>query len=123
MLTEEERSTLLDLARESIRYRLAEGGALTVSPGELAARLQARQASFVTLTLHSQLRGCIGNLEPDCTLVESVVRNARSAAFSDPRFPPLTLPELPRCEIHISVLALPQRSPRPPCRGPGRTTG
>jgi AmmeMemoRadiSam system protein A len=107
-LSEEDRSTLLDLARESIRYRLAEDKTLAVNPNDFSERLRAQQASFVTLSLYSQLRGCIGNLAPDCSLVESVVRNARSAAVSDPRFPRLTLPELLRCEIQISVLGLPQ---------------
>jgi len=42
------------------------------------------------------------------SLVEDVAENAWSAAFRDPRFPPLTAAELPGLGIHISVLTPPQ---------------
>ena len=61
-------------------------------------------ASFVTLKRHGVLRGCIGTLEPKRTLLQDVVANARAAAYEDPRFPPLTAPELENLQIEISVL-------------------
>jgi AmmeMemoRadiSam system protein A len=61
-------------------------------------------ASFVTLTLHKNLRGCIGSLETRRPLIVDVWQNAYNAAFRDPRFPPLTQEELGDVQIEISVL-------------------
>jgi len=61
-------------------------------------------ASFVTLKRHGALRGCIGTLEPRHPLLDDVIHNARAAAFEDPRFPPLTSPDLEDLHIEISVL-------------------
>ena len=68
-------------------------------------------ATFVTLTLHRQLRGCIGSLEAYRSLYDDVTHNARAAAFGDPRFPPLAADELPAVRIEISVLTAPQPLP------------
>jgi AmmeMemoRadiSam system protein A len=54
--------------------------------------------------MHGELRGCIGSLEAYRPLVEDVAHNAYAAAFSDPRFTPLSETELIDVEFHISVL-------------------
>jgi len=61
-------------------------------------------ATFITLKINKKLRGCIGNLEPFESLYESIIRNSKSAAFSDPRFTPLTTEELEEITIEISIL-------------------
>ncbi len=61
-------------------------------------------ACFVTLTQHGQLRGCIGSLEAWRPLLQDVQENARAAAFRDPRFKPLTLDELARTRVEVSLL-------------------
>lgn len=66
------------------------------------------RATFVTLEIGGALRGCIGVLEAIRPLVVDVARNAFAAAFEDPRFPRLTRAELPRLDIHISVLTPPE---------------
>ena len=66
-------------------------------------------ASFVTLKLDHELRGCIGTIEPHRPLGVDVVHNARAAAYRDTRFPPLALVEIPRLAVEVSVL-----SPREP---------
>lgn len=71
--------------------------------------LDVPAATFVTLTLHDALRGCIGTLEAQRTLYDDVIHNARAAAFGDPRFPPLAADELPAVHIEISVLTAPQQ--------------
>jgi AMMECR1 domain-containing protein len=48
--------------------------------------LHAPGATFVTLTQHGQLRGCIGSLEAWRPLGQDVRENALAAAFRDPRF-------------------------------------
>lgn len=65
-------------------------------------------ATFVTLTWGGKLRGCIGSLEARRALGEDVVANALSAAFRDPRFPPLTAAEFAEVELEVSELSAPQ---------------
>lgn len=61
--------------------------------------------AFVTLKKNGHLRGCIGKLESDDPILETIADMACSAAFSDPRFPPLTLEELESITIEISRLS------------------
>ena len=67
--------------------------------------LSRHLGSFVTLTLHGNLRGCIGSIVGYEPLFTNVWRMARSAAFSDPRFRPLNEAEWKVCEREISVLS------------------
>lgn len=64
-------------------------------------------AVFVTLTQDGELRGCIGSLEAHRSLLEDVKKNARSAAFLDPRFSPLSLRELHQVKVEVSLLTPP----------------
>lgn len=68
------------------------------------SRLQAAGASFVTLTVADDLRGCIGTLEAWRPLADDVAANAQAAAFSDYRFSPVTARELPSLRVEVSVL-------------------
>ncbi|MFQ5487610.1 MAG: AmmeMemoRadiSam system protein A [Gammaproteobacteria bacterium] len=104
-LSRQQRETLLDIARRSIVHGLEWHSPLAVDPADYDARLRAPGASFVTLYLGNELRGCIGSLEARRPLVSDVASNACAAAFQDPRFLPLTAGELPALHIHISVLS------------------
>jgi len=104
-LTPGEWSQLLQVARGSIAHGLRRGKPLPVDPGEYPEVLQRLRASFVTLHLRGQLRGCIGVLEAIRPLVDDVAKNAYAAAFSDPRFEPLREAERQGLDIHISVLS------------------
>lgn len=104
-LTEKQGQTLLRLARESIAHGLTHGGPLPVQASDYEEALQAVRASFVTLQIQGRLRGCIGALEARMPLVEDVAQHAYAAAFDDPRFPRLTDQELPRLDVHISILS------------------
>jgi AmmeMemoRadiSam system protein A len=68
--------------------------------------LEEPGATFVTLTLQGQLRGCIGSLEAHRSLID-VRQNAISSAFRDPRFPPLTKEEFADVVIEVSLLSKP----------------
>ena len=103
-LSEDARNTLIDLARQSIQHGLKQGEPLKIRAENYSPELQAERASFVTLNRQGLLRGCIGHLEASLPLVVDVAENAFSAAFRDPRFPPLSLNEVVDLEIHISVL-------------------
>jgi len=70
--------------------------------------LLEQRATFVTLTLNGNLRGCIGMLEAYRPLAEDIAENAVSAAFRDPRFPPLSRAEFDDLKISISILSPPE---------------
>ena len=95
---------LLALARDSIKtYFSGEKPSL-----EKVKHLSKKQGVFVTLHLNKELRGCIGFPMPVYSLNTAVVEAARSAAFNDPRFPPLKESELKKVDIEISVLTAPE---------------
>ncbi len=104
----EEAELLLELARESIRDGLAGGRGLKVDASDYAPSLARHGASFVTLKLDGDLRGCIGHLEARQPLVQDVVENAWLAAFRDRRFAPLSNDEFSRLDLSISILSLPE---------------
>ena len=69
------------------------------------AWLREPGASFVTLKLDDDLRGCIGTIEPHRALGDDVAHNGYAAAFRDPRFPPVSDREMPRLQVEVSVLS------------------
>ena len=73
----------------------------------LTPTLQAEGAAFVTLTVHGELRGCIGALEPYQSLAEDVREHAVAAALEDYRFPQVQENELANIEIEVSRLTIP----------------
>lgn len=78
-------------------------------PGQ--ATYARRAACFVSLKKHGELRGCIGTLEPaEADLGREIARNARSAAFEDPRFTAVRPGELDSLTCSVDVL-----SPSEPC--------
>jgi AmmeMemoRadiSam system protein A len=102
----EERRYLIDVARNAIAAALAQR---EYHPEPLTPNLSEPRGVFVTLMLQGQLRGCVGQIAAMNPLVEAVAQSAVSAAFSDPRFPPVTSAELPLLHIEISVLSPMQR--------------
>lgn len=106
-LTRDENTTLLNIARESIAYGLEHNKPLPVNVYNFTNSLQQHRATFVTLHLHHQLRGCIGTLEAHQPLIKDVADHAYAAAFEDPRFPAVTNRELSLLDIHISILTPP----------------
>ena len=98
----EERTLLLKLAREAIASRLH---GQRFSPGPLSAHLSAPRGAFTTVYLEGELRGCVGYALAVSPLYLTVIETARSAAFEDPRFPPITLAELQELELSLSVLS------------------
>ena len=103
----QDRKALLRLARSAIEARLVKGAELE-KPSQVSPVLNELGGCFVTLHKHGQLRGCIGTIEPVCTLLECVEKNAQSAAFGDPRFPSLSVEELKEIDIEISILSVPE---------------
>ncbi len=104
-LTREHGRILLDVAARSIEHGVRVGGALPVDPADCDPVLRRVRASFVTLHLAGELRGCVGSLEAKQPLVVDVAESAFKAALRDPRFPPLEEPELAGLDVHLSVLS------------------
>ena len=102
MMTSEQQEILLQIARSSIAAELHIDSSSVV---DIPPALQEKGASFVTLNLHGELRGCIGMLEAYRPLAEDVAANAAAAAFNDPRFYPLSSDEFAVVKISISVLS------------------
>lgn len=106
-LEENTRKNLLDIAREVVKQAVLHNGQaprLNLQ-GPLPPALKAQRATFVTITVGGQLRGCRGTLLPQRPLLFDVADNAWQAAFKDPRFPPITSDELARLEFHVSILS------------------
>lgn len=101
-LDRDHRRYLLELARHTLEAHFA--GAAPPTSDHDGGPLAEVRGAFVTLTLDGQLRGCIGHVVGVEPLWQTVRDNATSAAFRDPRFPPLDADELSRVEIEISAL-------------------
>ena len=66
-------------------------------------------ACFVTLEKNNDLRGCIGSIIAHRPLVHDLLQNAQNAAFSDPRFQPVTKEEFGELSIDVSLLSAPEK--------------
>lgn len=99
---------LLSIARQSIEYGFRNKQPLQPDLNEYDDVLKQPRATFVTLKINSNLRGCIGTLQAVDPLVISVADSAYKAAFQDPRFSPLTKDEFKQIELSISVLTPPE---------------
>jgi len=107
-LTDGEKQTLLCIAREAIENAVRGKSSPQLEKEALTPALRENGASFVTLTIHNNLRGCIGALEAHQPLAEDVHEHAIAAALEDPRFPPVRESELARIHIEVSYLTPPQ---------------
>jgi len=101
----EERKELLYLARRSISHFLEHGVKIKDEP--IPEKFDMKRGAFVTIHKEGDLRGCIGYPLPVSPLFNAIVDNAVSAAFEDPRFPPLDAIEFKKIDIEISVLTVP----------------
>lgn len=106
--SDEERSFLLKLARDTVTAAAEHKKSPAPPESALSPRLAEKRACFVTLTKHGDLRGCIGTLVARDPLYAEVIDKARAAAVEDPRFRPVSAEEVPRLEIEVSVLTPPE---------------
>lgn len=106
-LTPEEKQILLKLARQSLEAGVRRAPLPKIDLDALTPVLRSDGASFVTLTVHGDLRGCIGALEPCQSLAEDVREHAVAAALEDYRFPPVQENELEKIQIEVSRLTIP----------------
>ncbi|SQH78145.1 conserved protein of unknown function, might belong to AMMECR1 domain protein [Shewanella benthica] len=109
-LTESEKRQLLALARSTLVDAFGSDPAVNPSPTSYhklpnEAVIELKLGCFVTLTLNGELKGCMGCIEGEQTLANSIPDLATSSAFYDRRFSPLLEPQLGRVSIEISLLS------------------
>jgi AmmeMemoRadiSam system protein A len=107
-LTEEEGRYLLSFARKTIEQKIFNLGAQLELESLDSNTFSEKRGTFVTLTIDGGLRGCIGNIVPQESLLDGVKANAINAAFRDPRFEPLSEKEWEKVKIEISILTDPK---------------
>ena len=105
-LSKEVKDILLQTARDAIKSLFGDNALPQIDYSKYSELAEKNIGAFVTLTMHNQLRGCIGYLEaPEQTLFDTICQAARHAAFNDPRFHPLSERELSEVVIEISILS------------------
>jgi len=105
-LTEKEKNTLFAIAAQTLKWCVERGkGKFPMDTFEITPKLKNDTATFVTLKINGELRGCIGSLSPEEPLYLSVHHNAVNAALHDYRFQPVEKDELPRIEVDVSILS------------------
>ena len=105
-LPDEDQQLLLGIARNAVEAHVS-GNSLQL-PVIRQGIVSQRHGVFVSIHRGKELRGCIGNVMTDSALYRTTARCAVAAATSDPRFPPVTLDELPHVTFELSVLSIPE---------------
>lgn len=105
MYLNEHKILLLDIAKKSIQHGLEHASLLRLNLKDFPSELIKKRATFVTLNINKNLRGCIGTLLAYQPLVQDVAEHAFAAAFKDPRFPTLREAEFEQISISISILS------------------
>lgn len=106
-ITGKEKEILLFEARNAIRNIFA-GQEIKVYPEDEYPGLYTECGVFVTLKKKKKLRGCIGYLESEKFLIDTLRDAAVQAALNDPRFPSVDEKELKDIHIEVSVLSVPE---------------
>jgi MEMO1 family protein len=104
LISQEDRTTLLKLARETIAGYNATGKIPDVQTEKLSPVLKTKAGAFVSLYKNKALRGCIGRFDPDQPLYKVVQDMAVASSTRDTRFNPVESDELAQIKIEISVL-------------------
>ncbi|MDB9822074.1 AmmeMemoRadiSam system protein A [Deltaproteobacteria bacterium] len=107
-LTDKEGKYLLAVARNTIEKNLFNKVDQEQEDSDLLPKYQEKRGTFVTITIDENLRGCIGHIIPQESLIEGIRVNAINAAFRDPRFQPLSKEEWEKIKVEISILTEPK---------------
>ncbi len=121
VLSEEDKSILLKVARQTVEFFAKHKKTPTLRDLNLKATskvLEENFGTFVTLfkrpdqskTEHDrELRGCIGYIWPIKPLLQAVIENAVGACSRDYRFRPVESSEVKQLQIEINVLTPPHK--------------
>jgi hypothetical protein len=97
------RQEALALARKTLESYYKNGTRMLYEPQNEV--LNKPIGAFVTLTKNGELRGCIGNFDPDKPFYRVVQEMAIRAAVDDKRFEPVSEDELSQLDIEVSALS------------------
>ncbi len=113
-LTAAEQETLFAIARDTLAWCVQPArGAFPFKGYPLTQKLKEPTATFVTLKIDGDLRGCIGSLAPEEPLYLSVHHNAVNAALHDYRFEPVSARDAGRLTVSVSILSPIREIPEP----------
>ena len=101
MIGREDQQRLLSIARRALEARVRRQ---RPPEAEQGGALDWPRGAFVSIHCRGDLRGCLGRIEPDVPLAETVAQLAASVSDSDPRFDPVRPAELDALDVEISVL-------------------
>ena len=108
---EEDGKQLIKFARENIEHYLTTSRRIEV-PLDIKNRFSEKYGVFVTLNEYkangNPLRGCIGYIEPVYSLYEVIHRVSISSAVEDFRFRSVTIKDMDKIIIEISILTPPK---------------
>ena len=107
-LNDQEGKYLLEVARKTIDQEISGNKTADEEDKLVSPKFKEKRGTFVTLTIDDNLRGCIGSLIAQESLLEGIKENSINAAFKDPRFNPLSKKEWPKVKIEISILTDPK---------------
>jgi uncharacterized protein len=108
MITLTDAEELINLARKTVESEIHTSQKTTFSK-KIEERFSEKYGLFVTIHKNNELRGCIGIIQPVYPLYEGIIHLAKSAAFEDPRFTPISAEELNDLEYEISILTEPEK--------------
>ncbi len=105
---------IVKYARQNIEYYLQHREKMKVPP-EIKEKFGDKYGAFVTLMKYhgpeqeKSLRGCIGYTQPMFSLFKAVHDVSLSSALEDPRFPKVTLDEMAKICVEVSILTPPKQ--------------
>lgn len=102
-LTNQDKGILLLAARQSI-YSLFIDTKPTIVEFKYYPNLRNNAGAFTALYNNNDLRGCVGYIQTDKSLYDTVCDSAKRSATEDQRFVPIQWEEIPFLNIEISVI-------------------
>ncbi len=107
MYSEEDGKFAVKTARKVVEFYLEHKSTPYI---EFPEKFREKRGVFTTISTYPErnLRGCIGYPEPVLELEKALVQSSLSAAFEDPRFPPLRKDEIDRVVFEVSILTPPE---------------
>jgi AmmeMemoRadiSam system protein A len=98
---------LVRLAKRTVESYIKKGK--VVQAKRLTPEMKPKAGVFVSIHKGSELRGCIGTIEPQRkNVAEEIIANAIASASRDPRFYPITADELAELEYSVDILTKPE---------------
>lgn len=106
-LQDDYQEMLIKIARHMIIHGAKTGKLPQLNITNVPRSLMAYRSTFTTITINNDLRGCYGSFSPTQPLVADVAQYAYHSAFKDPRFKPMTMADIKKAELSLSILSIP----------------